>query len=219
MRLPAALAAVFSLAAPVEAQQVPAPQRVAPPIVHETTPALGAYTDAVLFGDVWKRTELTPRDRSVVTIAALVAGGHTRQMTAHFNRGLDNGVTPSEIAGIITHQAFYAGWPRAISAVGVAKEVFAAAWRRTRRRSPRHPARRWPLTRPPRRSARLPSRRSPARYPRPSSTVYQPRAVRRPVAARRPCPRDRSLVTIVALIANGQVDQLAFHMNGGWTTA
>ncbi len=93
--------------------------------MHEITPALGAYTDEVLFGDVWRRPELAPRDRSIVTIAALIAGGHTTQMTGHLNRGLDNGVKPSEITGIITHLAFYSGWPRPISAVDVAKDVFA----------------------------------------------------------------------------------------------
>jgi 4-carboxymuconolactone decarboxylase len=126
MKLFAATLAMLSLAAPAQAGERKAPaQRVAPAIVHEITPALGAYTDAVLFGDVWKRRELAPRDRSLVTIAALIAGGHTAQMTGHLNRGLDNGVKPSEIAAIITHLAFYSGWPRAMSAIPVAKDVFA----------------------------------------------------------------------------------------------
>jgi 4-carboxymuconolactone decarboxylase len=124
MRLPAATFAVFSLAAPAEAERGPSAPRVAPAIVYEIAPGLGSYTDEVLFGDVWKRAALAPRERSIVTVTALIAGGHTAQMTGHFNRALDNGVKPSEIAGIITHLAFYSGWPRAMSAVAVAKDVF-----------------------------------------------------------------------------------------------
>lgn len=214
MRLPAALAAVFSLAAPVEAQQVPAPQRVAPPIVHETTPALGAYTDAVLFGDVWKRTELSPRDRSVVTIAALIAGGHTGQMTGHFNRGLDNGVKPSEIAAIITHQAFYAGWPRAISAVTVAKEVFTKRGVGPDQIAPSSDT---PLSVDQAAEAqRAAAVEAQAGAVTPALVDYTNRVPFGDLWRRADlAPRDRSLVTIVALIANGQVDQLAFHLKRG----
>lgn len=88
-------------------------------------PALRAYTDGVVMGDLWQRTDLSPRDRSLVTVTTLVAGGHTAQLPFHLDRALDNGVTPSEIAEVITHLAFYAGWPRSMSAAGVAKEVFA----------------------------------------------------------------------------------------------
>lgn len=88
-------------------------------------PALRAYTDGVVFGDLWKRTDLSPRDRSLVTVTALVAGGHTAQLTFHLDRALDNGVTPAELAEVVTHLAFYTGWPRAMSAAGVAKVVFA----------------------------------------------------------------------------------------------
>ena len=105
MKLFAATLAVCSLAAGAEAQQRGSP-RAAPPDMQAITPPLAAYTDDVLFGDVWKRTELVPRDRSLVTVAALIAGGHTQQMTGHFNRALDNGVKPAEIAAVITHLAF-----------------------------------------------------------------------------------------------------------------
>lgn len=117
--------AVCSLAPGAEAQQRGS-SRVAPADMQAITPPLADYTDDVLFGDLWKRAELGLRDRSLVTVAALIAGGHTAQMTAHFNRALDNGVKPAEISAVITHLAFYAGWPRAVSAIAVAKDVFAS---------------------------------------------------------------------------------------------
>jgi 4-carboxymuconolactone decarboxylase len=126
MRLFAATFAALSCAAAAEADPAgSAPPRVAPPEVRETVPALADYTDRVLFGEVWQRTDLTPRDRSLATMTALIAGGHAGPLKSHMNRALDNGVTPQEITGLITHLAFYSGWPNAISAAGVAREVFA----------------------------------------------------------------------------------------------
>lgn len=215
MKLFTAMLAVVSLAASAQAEQrKPAPQRVAPPIVHEITPALGAYTDEVLFGDVWRRPELAPRDRSIVTIAALIAGDHTAQMPGHFNRGLDNGVKPSEIAGIITHLAFYSGWPRAISAVAIAKNVFAERGIRPGELTPES-SEALPVneTSEAHRAAAVEDQIgdiAPAlvRY---TNSVLFGDLWRRPDLA----PRDRSLVTIAALIAGGQVEQLSFHMNRG----
>lgn len=92
-------------------------------LVGDFSPKLVDLTDSVLFGDVWERPELSPRDRSLVTIAALVMGGNTEQLSSHLQRGLDNGVTPTEISETLTHLAFYAGWPKALSAVAVAKRV------------------------------------------------------------------------------------------------
>jgi len=80
-------------------------------------PALGAFMDRVIFNDLWKRTTLAPRDRSLATIAALIAGGDTNQLAFHVERGLTNGLTETEIAETVTHLAFYAGWPKAMSAV------------------------------------------------------------------------------------------------------
>ena len=88
------------------------------------TPRLAELTDDVLFGDVWARAELSPRDRSLVTVAALIANGNTEQLPSHLNRARANGISETELAEVITHLAFYAGWPRAVSAVLVAKEVF-----------------------------------------------------------------------------------------------
>ena len=89
-------------------------------------PKLVALTDDVLFGDIWQRTELSPRDRSLVTIAALVAGGNTEQLRSHLLRARDNGLTETVLKEAIIHLAFYAGWPKAMSAMGIAKQVFAS---------------------------------------------------------------------------------------------
>jgi 4-carboxymuconolactone decarboxylase len=78
----------------------------------------------VLFGDVWERAELSPRDRSLITVAALIANGNTEQLPGHLNRAKSNGLSETELVEVMTHLAFYAGWPRAFSAILVAKEVF-----------------------------------------------------------------------------------------------
>ncbi|RYZ30116.1 MAG: carboxymuconolactone decarboxylase family protein [Propionibacteriaceae bacterium] len=93
-------------------------------LVGDLAPKLGQLTDDVLFGDVWKREGLSPRDRSLITIATLIAGGNTDQLTAHLGIGQTNGLTQDEIGEVITHLAFYAGWPRAMAAVAVARKVF-----------------------------------------------------------------------------------------------
>ncbi|KAB1937015.1 carboxymuconolactone decarboxylase family protein [Micromonospora sp. ALFpr18c] len=87
-------------------------------------PALVEYTDDVLFGQAWERPELSKRDRSLVTVAALVAGGNTEQLTFHLDFAKQNGLTETELIEAITHLAFYAGWPRAVSAMSVARKVF-----------------------------------------------------------------------------------------------
>ena len=94
--------------------------------VRKVAPPLAAYTQNRLLGDVWKRPGLAPRDRSIVTLAALIARNQTIEMPYHLNLALDNGVKPREISEIITHLAFYAGLANAMSAVAVAKDVFAA---------------------------------------------------------------------------------------------
>jgi 4-carboxymuconolactone decarboxylase len=92
--------------------------------VRATIPKLIDITDKVLFGDVWERTELTKRDRSLITVAALIALYRPEQLRAHIARAFANGVREGEIAEIITHLAFYSGWPTAMTAATVAKEVF-----------------------------------------------------------------------------------------------
>jgi 4-carboxymuconolactone decarboxylase len=87
-------------------------------------PKLADLTDDVLFGDVWSRDELTPRDRSLITVAALITGGNTEQLPFHMNKARENGLSETELIEVITHLAFYAGWPKSMSAITVAKEVF-----------------------------------------------------------------------------------------------
>jgi 4-carboxymuconolactone decarboxylase len=214
MKLLAATVALSALAAGAEAQQ-PGPTRVAPPDMQAITPPLATYTDEVLFGDVWKRPELAPRDRSLVTVAALIAGGHTQQMTGHFNRALDNGVKPAEISAVITHLAFYAGWPRAVSAISLAKDVFAKRGIATDALAAASEPLPVDAARDAPRAAAVEAQMGGtapalARY---TNRVLFDDLWRRSDLA----PRDRSLVTVAALIAAGHVDQLAFHIDRGMT--
>lgn len=92
--------------------------------VRDTVPKLIEVTEKVLFGDVWERPGLSKRDRSLITCAALVAMNRTEQLKGHLQRALDNGVTKDEISELITHMAFYGGWPVAMSGALVAKDIF-----------------------------------------------------------------------------------------------
>jgi 4-carboxymuconolactone decarboxylase len=87
-------------------------------------PKLAALTDDVLFADVWNRPELSARDRSLITVAVLIAGGNTEQLGFHLGRALENGVTQEELIEAITHVTLYAGWPKGMSAMGIAKQLF-----------------------------------------------------------------------------------------------
>lgn len=89
-------------------------------------PALVGFTDDVLFGQAWERRELSPRDRSLVTVASLVTSGSTEQLGYHLGLAKENGASEQELIEAITHLAFYAGWPKAMSAMAVAKELFQA---------------------------------------------------------------------------------------------
>ncbi len=95
-------------------------------LIGAIAPKLADLTDEVLFGDVWERPQLSKRDRSLVTCAALVANAKVDQLNFHIPRALENGVTQEEIVEMITHLAFYCGWPSAMSAIVKAKELFAA---------------------------------------------------------------------------------------------
>jgi 4-carboxymuconolactone decarboxylase len=90
----------------------------------DIAPALGDYTDNVLFGDVWERPGLPKRDRSLITVTTLVALYRTNELPFHVKRALDNGVSWDELIELITHLAFYAGWPAANTAVTIARRVF-----------------------------------------------------------------------------------------------
>jgi 4-carboxymuconolactone decarboxylase len=93
----------------------------------DIAPALGEYTDKVLFGDMWKRPGLSQRDRSLITVACLVALYRTNELPFHLKRALDNGVSRDELSEVITHLAFYSGWPTAATAVTIARRVFQEA--------------------------------------------------------------------------------------------
>lgn len=87
-------------------------------------PKIVQITDDVLFGDVWERAELTPRDRSLITVAALTVGGNAEQLPFHLNKAKENGLTETELVEALTHLAFYCGWPKALTAINIAKETF-----------------------------------------------------------------------------------------------
>jgi 4-carboxymuconolactone decarboxylase len=93
-------------------------------LMGDIAPKLAELTDNVLFGDVWQRPGLSKRDRSLVTVSALVAMNRPDQLRSHLALARENGLTQEELIEAITHLAFYAGWPSAITAISVAKEVF-----------------------------------------------------------------------------------------------
>ncbi|WP_129658322.1 carboxymuconolactone decarboxylase family protein [Rothia uropygialis] len=95
-------------------------------LVGDVAPKLAELTDEVLFGDVWARPGLSPRDRSLITVAALTALGRDAQLKSHLNLALDNGVTEDELAEVATHLAFYAGWPAGMTAATTLKQVLDA---------------------------------------------------------------------------------------------
>jgi 4-carboxymuconolactone decarboxylase len=108
-------------AARTDAVPKPKPSQGAIP---DFAPKLAELTDDVLYGDVWERPELSKRDRSLVTVAALIALNRPEQLRSHLIRARENGVTQEELTETITHLAFYCGWPNAVNAIGVGKEVF-----------------------------------------------------------------------------------------------
>ena len=180
--------------------------------IRTVAPALEKYTQGRLFGEVWKRPGLSPRDRSIVTVAALIARNQTIEMPYYVNLALDNGVKPREISEIITHLAFYSGWANAISAVAVAKDVFA-------RRGigadqlPAASPQLLPLDEAAeaQRAARVGEqfgKVAPGIVQYTTDVLFRNLWLRPDLA-----PRDRSLVTVSALIASGQVAQVPYHLN------
>src|SRR6267154_1529213 len=180
--------------------------------VRMVAPALERYTQGTLLGDLWKRPGLASRDRSIVTLAALIARDQTIEMPYYLNLALDNGVTPREISEIITHLAFYSGWANAISAVAVAKDVFA-------RRGigadqlPAASPQLLPLDEAAeaQRAARVGEqfgKVAPGIVQYTTDVLFRNLWLRPDLA-----PRDRSLVTVSALIASGQVAQVPYHLN------
>jgi 4-carboxymuconolactone decarboxylase len=187
-------------------------RRLSPDDVRKVAPALEAYTQERLYGEVWKRPGLIARDRSLITIATLIARDQTPALTYYFNQAIENGVKPREISETITHLAFYAGWANAFGAVGAARDVFAQ--------------RGISADQIPAASVQLLPLDEAAEADRAKRVSEQFGAVAPGVVQyttevlfrdlwRRPdlAPRDRSLVTVSALIATGQVAQLPYHLN------
>ncbi|SRR6266568_2018434 len=211
MKLIAMTLASLSLLASSTAQSDPTKTRED---VRAVAPALEKYRQDTLFGDLWKRPGLNLRDRSVVTLAALITRNQTAEMSQYLNFALDNGVTPAEISEIVTHLAFYAGWGNAMAAVPVVKEVFAA--------------RKIAADQLPPASPKLLALNEAAEADRakrvgdlygavfPGVSQYTTDVLFRDLWLRPGlAPRDRSLVTISSLVASGQVAQLTGHVNIG----
>jgi 4-carboxymuconolactone decarboxylase len=180
--------------------------------IRMVAPALEKYTAGRLLGEVWKRPGLAPRDRSIVTLAALVARNQTIDMPYYLNFALENGVKPREISEIITHLAFYSGWPNAMSAVAVAKDVFAKRRIGSDQLAPASPQ----LLALDEASEAQRALRVAEQFGNvaPGVVQYTTDALFRDLWLRPDlAPRDRSLVTVSALIASGQVAQIPYHLN------
>jgi len=180
--------------------------------VRAVSPALEYYTKGALLDGLWKRPDLSPRDRSVITVSALIARMQTIEMPFHFALALDNGVKACELSEIITHLAFYAGWANAMSAVAVAKDIF-------------HQRGIGLDQLPPAKDKLLPLNKeaetqratqvnnnfgdvSPGLVQNTTDLLFRDLWLRPALA-----PRDRSLVTVSSLIASGQVAQITYHLN------
>ena len=179
--------------------------------IQAAAPALEKYAQGAL-ADSWNRPDLDRRDRSIVTLAALIASNQKIEMPFYFNAALDNGVTPREISEIITHLAFYSGWANAVSAVAAAKEVFAQRQIGTDElpaASPRLLA--LDQAAEAQRAARVGEQFgqvAPGIVQYTTDVLFRDLWLRPDLA-----PRDRSLVTVSALIASGQVAQMPYHLN------
>ena len=175
-------------------------------------PALDKYTQDRLLGDVWKRPGLSPRDRSVVTLAALIGRNQSIALSDHLKLALDHGVKPAEISEIITHLAFYSGWANATAAIAVAKDVFAERNVGPDQLPAASPAL-LPLNEVSEADrAKLVSDQFGAMFP--GVVEYTTNVLFRDLWLRpNLAPRDRSLATISALIATGHVAQISYHLN------
>jgi 4-carboxymuconolactone decarboxylase len=179
--------------------------------VRNVAPGLEKYAQGPL-ADLWKRPGLAPRDRSIVTLAALIARNQTIDMPQQFERALDNGVKPREISEIVTHLAFYSGWPNALAAVAAAKDVFARRGIGVDQLATASPAL-LPLNEAAEadRAARVGQQFGAAV---PGIVQYTTDVLFRDLWLRPDlAPRDRSLVTVSALVASGKVAQIPYHLN------
>lgn len=198
------IAVTLSLGAGAHAQTDPALERAAP--------ALAAYDANIVEGDLWQRAGLSPRDRSVVSVSALIAAGKTETQPKEFTRALDNGVTPTELSGIITHLAFYGGWNNGVAAARHA----AALYDERGIAADSLPGANVELL--PLNQATEDARRSNVQAIHGETSQGVVDFTEAPLFLnlwQRPdlAPRDRSLVTVSALVANGQSAQVPYHLN------
>jgi len=204
-----------SVSQPQSSSPQPGPARPSGPLQQKIAPGMATLTDDVLYGDVWRRPDLSPRDRSLVTVAALIATGKLAPLAGHLNRALDNGLQPTEASGLLAHLAVYCGWPGAVAALEVYDQVYTT----------------WKID-----AAAL--RVLGPRLSVPASDATRARAVNDEFGTVAPkfvqltndvvfddlwrrsdlSLRDRSLVTITALAAMGADDQLDFYLRRGLDT-
>jgi len=180
--------------------------------VRAVSPALERYTRGPLLDGLWKRPELSARDRSIVTVAALITRIQTIEMPFHFAFALDNGVKSRELSEIITHLAFYSGWANAMSAVAVAKDIFHQRGIGIDQLPPAND-KLMPLNEEAeaKRATQVNNnfgQISPGLVQNTADLLFRDLWLRPALA-----PRDRSLVTVSALIASGQVAQITYHLN------
>ena len=180
--------------------------------VRAVSPALEKYTMSAIVDGLWRRPDLSVRDRSIVTISALIARSQTIGMQHYFNLALDSGVKASEISEIVTHLAFYSGWSSAFFAVPILKEIFAKRGIGVDQLPQATPAL-LPLDEvaEERRATAVEQNAGPVS---PGLVKYTSEFLFRDLWLRPGlAPRDRSLVTVTALIASGNVAQITFHLN------
>jgi 4-carboxymuconolactone decarboxylase len=186
--------------------------RPAAPDLGAVSPALQQYRDRIVEGDLWQRPQLSGRDRSVVTVAALIAGSNAVELPAQLGRALDNGVTPAELSEMITHLAFYSGWSNAVSAVTVTKDVFEERGIGPDQLPPADPEL-LPLDQATE-AQRAANNEQNFGTVAPGVLQYTTDVLFRDLWLRPGlAPRDRSLVTVSALVASGQVAQITYHLN------
>lgn len=174
-------------------------------------PALAAYRDNVVVGDLWSREQLSPRDRSLVTVAQMVASGQTTELGFYLDKALDDGVEPAELSEAVTHLAFYAGWENAMAAVPALRQVF-DVHRVDRSELPAVNPDLLPLDEEAE-AARARQVEADFSQVAPGVVENTTRVLFRDLWLRPDlAPRDRSLVTVVALIATGQVQQIPYHL-------
>ncbi|RZN03933.1 4-carboxymuconolactone decarboxylase [Bradyrhizobium genosp. SA-3] len=183
-----------------------------PEDVRDVAPALEGYAQKFVLGDLWKRPGLSRRDRSIVTVAALIARDQTVELPYYLNLALDSGVKPSEISEIITHLAFYTGWANAMDAIPAAWEVFRSrnigADQLPAVSGPQLPLDEVAEKQRATRVAEQFGQITPSLVQYTTDVLFRDLWLRPALA-----PRDRSLVTVSALIATGQVAQITYHLN------